>query len=338
MKKILIVILAFLLVSCQNNQENIDNDLVEDHLIDITLPDENQIIDDLDDEEIEEVDMEEPVDETVSEVENTPIEVEEVTIDPKDKNQSQLSKEDVLWLQESLKIAGFYTARDGSFGSNTQTQLEAFQKAHDLKPGLYDELTKEMLVDYRIEMEAPGLGTDMVLINKNFYLPSSFVPENLREVDVLKNKSIELPDHVASITEKMFADALEDGIELVLASGYRSYDYQEGIFSRRVSNYGFEDAEKVVAIPGESEHQTGLAIDITCAEMDYGLSQTFENTDAFKWLIEHCADYGFILRYTKEKTDVTRYIYEPWHYRYIGDQTLAKSLMVSGETLDEYLE
>ncbi|MBN2795728.1 MAG: D-alanyl-D-alanine carboxypeptidase family protein [Clostridia bacterium] len=335
MKKIAVVALALLLISCKDQNENTKINFTNDDFMEVTLPDENQVIEDenqMNEEKSEQVDFE-----NTTEIEAPLVEVEEVIIDPMEKNKDNLSKEDIMWLQESLKIAGYYTKRDGAYGQDTQNKLESFQKDNQLSVGIYDEMTKELLVDLRIQNEAPGLGGNLVLINKNFYLPSDFVPSTLREVEVAKNKSIELPDHVATITEKMFADALADGIELILASGYRSYDYQEGLFNTRVSNYGFNEAEKVVAIPGESEHQTGLAIDITCAAMDYGLSQSFDTTEAYAWLNKHAYEYGFILRYAEDKTEITGYIYEPWHYRYIGDSNLAKDLMDSGETLDEYL-
>jgi D-alanyl-D-alanine carboxypeptidase len=148
---------------------------------------------------------------------------------------------------------------------------------------------------------------------------------------------MELQDHVALKVEEMFADAKEAGYELYFNSGYRSYKYQESIFSRRVKKYGFEEATKIIAIPGQSEHQTGLALDVTCEAISYDLNRTFENTNEFQWLINNCYKYGFILRYRKDKEDITKYVYEPWHYRYIGDVNIAKEIMDKGLVLEEYL-
>ncbi|MEA3424193.1 MAG: D-alanyl-D-alanine carboxypeptidase family protein, partial [Bacillota bacterium] len=237
----------------------------------------------------------------------------------------ELTDGEVLWLQESLKIAGYYTAMDGVYGSGTEGKLIEFQNSVDglEANGEYSQGTKSELQKIRNEKLAPNLGDDLVFINKKYYLPSDFVPKDLREVDVRKTKSIELASHVAEKTEEMFADAEKDGLIMYLASGYRSYSYQEGIFSRRVTNKGLESTLKVVAMPGQSEHQTGLAIDITSEAMGYGLEQSFEQQPEFKWMIENCYKYGFILRYTKDKEDITKYVYEPWHYRYIGDVEFA---------------
>jgi D-alanyl-D-alanine carboxypeptidase len=252
----------------------------------------------------------------------------------------ELTDDEVLWLQESLKIAGYYTSMDGIYGSGTESKLIEFQNSvDDLEAnGEYTQGTKSELQKIRDEKLAPNLGDDLVFINKEYYLPSNFVPENLREVDVRKSKSIQLASHVAEKTEEMFADAEKDGLIMYLASGYRSYSYQEGIFSRRVANKGLESTLKVVAMPGQSEHQTGLAIDITSEAMGYGLEQSFEQQPEFEWLIENCYKYGFILRYTKDKEDITKYVYEPWHYRYIGDVELAKYIMENELVLEEYFK
>lgn len=132
---------------------------------------------------------------------------------------------------------------------------------------------------------------------------------------------------------------------LSAASLYRSYDLQTSLFNRqvnRVQAQGYTGAEAeakaatVVARPGTSEHHMGLAADILGS--GYGsLEESFENTPAFAWLKEHCAEYGFILRYPKEKQEITGVIYEPWHYRYVGVEA-ATEIMSRGITLEEYLE
>ena len=92
--------------------------------------------------------------------------------------------------------------------------------------------------------------------------------------------------------------------------------------------------------PGHSEHHSGLAFDIITTEYQrdvYSLTEQFAETDGYRWLIEHCAEYGFILRYPKEKTDITQINYEPWHYRYVGKEH-AKYIMEHDLTLEEYIE
>ena len=130
-----------------------------------------------------------------------------------------------------------------------------------------------------------------------------------------------------------------------VVSGYRSYEYQDRLFQRKVNSYlsaGYtqEDAEAAaaaeVARPGTSEHQLGLAVDIVDSSLkDLVVEQ--ENLPAQKWLMEHSWEYGFIFRYPKDKTEITGIVYEPWHYRYVGKE-LAKAIHFTGLTLEEYME
>lgn len=128
-------------------------------------------------------------------------------------------------------------------------------------------------------------------------------------------------------------------------SGYRSAEHQGNLYWRQVQsrrNAGWSElaaqkaAGQVVKRPGYSEHNTGLAVDLG-GSGNFRLEQDFENTAAFKWLIENCADYGFILRFPKGKEAITGVIYEPWHYRYVGKEA-AREIMDSGICLEEYLE
>ena len=134
--------------------------------------------------------------------------------------------------------------------------------------------------------------------------------------------------------------ALEDGIRLTCISTYRTYDYQDGLFNNRIQRYinqGYSQtdalaaAARVVAKPGTSEHHMGLAVDFNSVE------QSFENTQAFKWLQEHAEEYGFIMRYAEDKQNLTKIIYEPWHYRYVGVEH-AKAINDLGYCLEEYIE
>ena len=130
-----------------------------------------------------------------------------------------------------------------------------------------------------------------------------------------------------------------------MVSGYRTNDYQKNSYERKVQSYidkGYsqEDAEKeaatIVARPGTSEHQLGLAVDIVDTRL-WALEEEQANLPAQQWLMEHSWEYGFVLRYPKGKIDVTGIIYEPWHYRYVGKE-LAKELHDLGLTLEEYLD
>lgn len=149
--------------------------------------------------------------------------------------------------------------------------------------------------------------------------------------------------------EKMLDDAAAAGYPMYVVSTYRTIEYQKGLYNRKVNEYinmGYreqaakEEAAKWVAVPGTSEHNLGLVADIvssTWYNTNSDLTQEFENTDHFKWLYENCANYGFILRYPKDKESVTGIVYEPWHYRFVGVEA-AKYIMENNLTLEEFWE
>lgn len=178
----------------------------------------------------------------------------------------------------------------------------------------------------------------LMLSNKTLALPYDYEPQNTRVVNVWSNKTIYVEDQTAQQAEKMFESAKADGVNIMLVSGYRNFSYQAGLFDRKVSAIGFTEANKIVAIPGQSEHQTGFVIDVSCNEVGGSLVTKFEDTKEFAWLYENCADYGFILRYGKDQVEITGYSYEPWHYRYVGDPEIARYIMNNNLTLEEYHE
>ena len=152
-------------------------------------------------------------------------------------------------------------------------------------------------------------------------------------------------ERAAGALKHMLEDAKAAGIVAVPISGYRTQEYQQELFDDkllRVRANGFEgdeayaEAAKEVAVPGTSEHQLGLAMDILDVN-NPNLDWTQEWAPAQRWLMEHCTDYGFILRFPNGTTEITGIIYEPWHYRYVG-LSVAKEIAASGKTLEEYLE
>ncbi len=157
---------------------------------------------------------------------------------------------------------------------------------------------------------------DIIIVNKDYSLPKNYDPK----VNKKAYKAL----------QKMQNDALVLGLDLSLVSGYRSYKTQEKLFQKYALKDGEEKANTYSAKPGHSEHQTGLAFDIGSVD------RTFENTDEAKWIEENAYLYGFIVRYPKNKTDITGYIYEPWHVRYLGVDVATK-VKASGLTLEEYL-
>lgn len=141
--------------------------------------------------------------------------------------------------------------------------------------------------------------------------------------------------------EQMCKAAANDGVTLISVSAYRSYNYQQNLYKRRVQRCMNEEgldeeaakkkAATIVALPGTSEHHLGLAVDINSVET------TFENTSAFRWLQKHAEEYGFIMRYPKDKQSITKIIYEPWHYRYVGVEH-AKAMNDLDMCMEEYVE
>ena len=156
----------------------------------------------------------------------------------------------------------------------------------------------------------------VLIANKTYGLPASYAPGCDPEAD--------------DAYYEMKAAAKEDGVSLFVVSDFRSYETQESIYNRYVNEDGKAAADRYSARPGHSEHQTGLAYDLNSLSTDFG-----ETTEG-KWLAQNCWKYGFIIRYPQGKENITGYMYEPWHVRYLGKDT-AKAVYESGLTLEEYL-
>lgn len=172
-----------------------------------------------------------------------------------------------------------------------------------------------------------------ILVNKYYSLPENYAPDDITEMSnqyAYPNNSIKA--EVYEAFKEMSKKAKESNITLIVNSSYRPYEDQKEIYDDYADNNGKEYADKYAARPSFSEHQTGLALDIFTPGAGM---KNFENTDAFKWLADNSYKYGFILRYPKDKEDITKYAYESWHYRYLG-KDLATKVYKSGLTFDEY--
>ena len=179
-----------------------------------------------------------------------------------------------------------------------------------------------------------------VLVNKTYALPEGYVPDDLVEPDVPfifkeKLEKRKMRKEAAEALEHMFAAAKEDGIYLAGVSGYRSHSTQKALFQRYVEKDGEEAARKYSAEPGHSEHETGLAMDVSGSDGKCAAEDCFAGTKEALWLEQHAHEFGFIIRYPKGKESVTGYQYEPWHLRYVG-KDLAKEIAEKGITLEEY--
>lgn len=189
----------------------------------------------------------------------------------------------------------------------------------------------------------------LLLANKVKTLGQNYIPENLIVIpsDYRKEEEIKLCNTAEKALEAMMLDARTAGVtDLYVTSAYRSYQYQQWLFENYVKKemekgVSREEAEEIVleysAKQGTSEHQTGLCIDFTTRSIGGIVEEIFETTEAYTWLSENCWKYGFILRYPKDKTDTTKYNYEPWHYRFVGLDTAAL-IYQTGLCFEEYLE
>jgi D-alanyl-D-alanine carboxypeptidase len=179
-----------------------------------------------------------------------------------------------------------------------------------------------------------------VLVNKVNKLPKDYQPSNLMYPNIpftfeQKAEKRQMRSEAGAAIEKLFAGAEQDGVQLLGVSAYRSHASQTALFNYYVDLDGYEAASTYSAVPGTSEHETGLAIDVTGENGECAAEDCFAGTVEADWLQEHAAEYGFIIRYPKGKDSITGYQYEPWHLRYVG-KAIAKEIMSRGITLEEY--
>lgn len=179
-----------------------------------------------------------------------------------------------------------------------------------------------------------------VLVSRDYLLPSDYIPAELVEPNVRFSYSEHLDKRkmhktAAKALEKMFRAAEEKGIILYGVSGYRSYERQQSIYNRNVALHGKKATDALSAKPGSSEHQSGLAIDISASSVNCLLTDRLADTKEGKWIAKNCYKYGYVVRYPKGKTKITGYSYEPWHIRYVGVHT-ATFLYEHDLTLEEY--
>lgn len=172
------------------------------------------------------------------------------------------------------------------------------------------------LENYENEM---SLGGNLFLVNREYVLASDYQPDDLVKPNVRATyTNITMRKEAAEALEKMFQAAwAEEGHTLIAVSGFRSYGQQSSIFDRKVKNVGKKKAMLLVAPPGASEHQLGLAMDLGTPQ-NQQLNEAFGNTKAGQWVRDNGHRFGFIIRYKDEWTEITGYADEPWHVRYVG--------------------
>ena len=173
------------------------------------------------------------------------------------------------------------------------------------------------------------------MVNKENALNSDYEPNDLVKVNVESTKdNIYMSEIAAENLENMFKAAKEDGINLYIVSGYRSSSYQNNLYYSSLKRRGREYTEKYIAKASQSEHQTGLAADISSESIGYKLISAFEHTEEGRWLDKNAYKYGFILRYKKDRIEDTGYGFEPWHFRYVGKE-IAKYIYENNLILED---
>ena len=250
---------------------------------------------------------------------------------------TSLNDQSITLLTTSDYLKDIYTILNLSYFH--EENLERYLKYNQGKELNYEDLITYVnaQLDYKyytnvINVENPKDIT--VLVNKYHKLSSSYIPEDLETISTKYNKGYNNKlRHVAKVAfESMCEAALKDNIKIYSGSAYRSYNYQQDLYNRYVATNGFNEAETFSARAGYSEHQTGLATDIMNAKVDYISKSDKEYT----WLINNSYKYGFILRYPEGKENITGYMFEEWHFRYVGID-IATNLFKLGLTYDEYV-
>ena len=223
---------------------------------------------------------------------------------------------------------------------NTSTSVSSVQSP----PFRSDEATSTVASSTAPNSSIDRSAWNLILINKENKLPNDY---DFEKVNVENGQQVDA--RMLPYLQQMLQDAKQQGVILAVLSGYRPPQRSEYLLTQKVNELiqqGYskqqaqEEAEKLVAKPGESEHNAGLSVDLVTSKYyagDDGLVEELEQYPEYQWLYKHCANYGFILRYPKDKTEITQYDYEPWHFRYVGKEH-AKIIMENGLCLEEYLQ
>ena len=289
---------------------------------------------------------------------STPIPTVEPTPAPTAKAARTLKKgstgEDVKKLQQALIDLGYLSdTADGTFGAKTQDAVTLFQAVNGLDAdGLAGAKTQALLFSGTALSADQAPPTDfLVLVNRSHKLSKTDVPTDLVEIasvlsaDIVKVKYTGTKANRTAVEAlgKMLSAAISEGISnFQISSAYRTYSEQQKLVDNSVAKYQKNNPSwsrdrclsatyQTVAPAGSSEHQTGLAFDITVP----GVS--FTGTEQQKWLHQHCAEYGFIVRFTAEKQKLTGFVAESWHFRYVGVEA-AKTITQNNWCLEEYIE
>lgn len=270
--------------------------------------------------------------------------------------------ERVRQLQERLQQLGYYTGKlDGDYGKGTRSAVTVFQQQHGLDADgiagektlnlLYSDQAKQMTVTPTPEAVQVLSGNLPLLVNKEHPIDGDFVPADLVDMSAYCDTSLVKIKYKGTQGVREAVDALVEMLTVAKADGvtnwqvsaaYRSVKDQQRIFDSNVKDYmnnngmsqknAISATRKTVADPGTSEHHTGLAFDMTVPN-----TSAFISTDQCKWLHQHCWDYGFVVRYQKDKESITGFLAEAWHIRYVGKEH-STVMRDRNLCLEEYLQ
>lgn len=261
-----------------------------------------------------------------------------------------------LFTSNIQSVEGYEELQSGGLTDEEISEIVSLPNYHSERAARYAvwdvKDAKERVMQVNCDMDLEPYSNTIIqeddtdvtmLINKFYALPEGYVPADLVPLD--KYACVQGEDFSCQDVEQIelrkevydayieFCDAAsKENINIRAIAGYRSYDYQAGLWNYNASVYGEAYADEYYARPGQSEHNSGLCIDITFNGYNYN---EIENYDGYEWILNNAHKYGFILRYPKDKVDVTRYGYESWHFRYVGKEA-AKVIYDNDWTLEEY--
>ena len=247
---------------------------------------------------------------------------------------NKLSDENIKKLEtkDYLNLENYYTINN--FNVDNYERYELYKKNKNNSFNYKDIVT---MVNIGLDNDfytntAPALNQDKltVLVNKYYYLDKDYVPENLVEL-FDTNRGAKMVDIAAEHYKELILAAKEDNITLESTTAYRSYDFQNTLYTNYVKEDGKEEADTYSARPGFSEHQTGLAVDLNNPNVQ---NKRLSDED-HKWIENNAHKYGFIMRYPKAKEYITGYMFESWHYRYVGVD-IATYIYENNITYEEY--
>lgn len=236
-------------------------------------------------------------------------------------------------IQPFMKVKGFSL-------KNMEKYKEVYAKVNNYNYAVlvttYPFIISTNKVDRTYTIQNP---TEILnLVKKGFQFPASYEPKDLVKPDMPISPKCEGPllrKEAANALIEMYKDASNLGYELVINSAYRSYDAQKKVYDEYFAKYDEVTAASLVAIPGASEHQTGLGVDLTSQSVIKGERLVFGDTIEYKWCKDNSYKYGFILRFEENKADITGIAKEPWHFRYVGKEA-AKKIYENKWTFEEY--